>query len=279
MSDRRLSVANRIAAFEVVLKRGAGSLNALLPSHISRERFVRTLVKAVRGCPTLLDCDPSSLLGSVSEAAALGLEVNDSFGSAYLIPYKTEAKLVVGFKGLIDLAFRKDGITIQTRAVYQGDTFDYAEGDRPFISHKPSEDPAQPRKPENMTHVYLVAKNRDERVICRRVWTRAMIVHHRDTFSEAYQRAERKGSRNSPWHSHFEAMARKTLVRECVARGELPVSAEILDLANREHEYEAGPTAEVLGGTNVIDVTPEAQQQPAAEDSVPAVDREPGEEG
>lgn len=279
MSDRRLRTPDRIAAFEVVLKRGAAQLNTLLPAHIPRERFIRTLVKAIRACPKLLDCDPGSLLGAVSEAAALGLEVNDSFGSAYMIPYGQEAKLVIGFKGLIDLAFRKDGITIQTRAVYKGDRFDYAEGDKPFISHKPSEDISQDRSPKNLTHVYLVARNRDDRLICRRVWTAGMVIHHRDNFSEAYRRAQSKGRSDSPWHTHFEAMARKTLVRECVARGELPVSAEIQDLATREYQIETAGATEFVGGTKAIEQAVETVEAEPVVDVIPEQEREPGQEG
>ena len=69
-------------------------------------------------------------------AAQMGLEPGVN-GQGYLIPYKTTCTFVPGWKGIVDIANRSGRSSVWTGAVFVGDEFDYAMGDRPFITHKP----------------------------------------------------------------------------------------------------------------------------------------------
>lgn len=64
------------------------------------------------------------------QAAQLGVEPNTPLGQAYLIPYRNhgqlECQFQLGYKGLIDLAYRSGEITsISAHEVCENDDFEY----------------------------------------------------------------------------------------------------------------------------------------------------------
>ena len=63
------------------------AISKALPSAITPERFTRMATTAVTMNPDLGACTPSSFIGAMLQAAALGLEPNTPLGQAYLIPY------------------------------------------------------------------------------------------------------------------------------------------------------------------------------------------------
>ena len=72
----------------------------------------------------------------------LGLEPNTPLGQAYLIPYTVKGvptvQFQIGYKGLIDLAYRSGEIeSIQAHVVYENDSFDFNYGLEPKLMHKP----------------------------------------------------------------------------------------------------------------------------------------------
>lgn len=81
-----------------------------LPTVLTPERFTRIALSALNNTPTLQQCTPMSFLAALMNAAQLGLEPNTPLGQAYLIPYKNkgimECQFQIGYKGLIDLAYR-----------------------------------------------------------------------------------------------------------------------------------------------------------------------------
>ncbi|WP_231740855.1 recombinase RecT [Thalassoglobus neptunius] len=216
-------------------------LGALTPAGQNASKLANVLIKEVRGNPKLLECTWESIYRSAQESAALGLATNGVLGHAYLVPYRdrkngvTEAQLQIGYRGYLDLARRHSKILIKTRCVYKGDVFEYAEGDEDFIRHIPNQSADAEFEEKDVTHVYLIAKDMVERdhVICRLVWTRAQVERHKTKYSKSYQKND------SPWQTAWETMARKTLVHQAVARGELPISTAVTELAVREEISES----------------------------------------
>lgn len=236
MGDRRAPLAKRIESVRGILEANKDSIFQALPRHITPDRLMRVVLTSIRKNPKLMECSPESLFGAITEAASLGLETDGVLGHAYLIPYGAECVLVPGYKGLIDLARRSSNIsTLKTNVVRKGDYFEWEEGDSPILKHRPSDD--ADREDQPVTHVYMVAVLRDGG-IQRNCWPVARIERHKEKFSQAWKRAER-GKKDSPWHTDWDAMARKTVVREAIARGELPVSVELQRLASREEQFEA----------------------------------------
>jgi recombination protein RecT len=127
------------------------------------ERMMRLMANAIRTTPKLGECDPMSLLGGLMTCAGLGLEPNTIMGHAYLIPFKnnrkgiTEVQLVVGYKGLIDLARRSGHITSISANIHYSDddVWEYEEGTEARLRHIPGAQEGDKR------HAYAIAKFRD----------------------------------------------------------------------------------------------------------------------
>jgi recombination protein RecT len=101
-------------------------LKEILPRHIPAHRFIRLAI-AVCQKPELRSCSPDSILVGIWDCAKLGLEL-DVRGSAHLVPFGGKATLVIGYRGLIDLAKRSGEIgKMEARCVYEGDEFQEPE--------------------------------------------------------------------------------------------------------------------------------------------------------
>ena len=240
---------------------------AALPRHLTAERMARVTVTCIRRNPKLLDCTEASLYGAIVEAATLGLEPDGVLGHAYLIPYGREATLVPGYKGLLSLARRSGEIsTITCEAVHEGDSFAYQLGDDPWIKHAPDDaNPARDLAP--ITHVYLVVQLRDGGVQ-RKVWSAAKIDAHKMRYSPS------SGKKDSPWSTNWEAMAKKTLIRDCINRGEIPVSVEVQRLAAREEraEVDAWKARDVVESSTVANLDELAEKITATPEDAAAKD-------
>ncbi|KKN24624.1 hypothetical protein LCGC14_0893080 [marine sediment metagenome] len=245
MGDKRLSIVNRIDSVRQLIALQAGTLYQALPAHLTRDRFTRIVLNCLRKKPELLDCTPESFFLALGQAAALGLELDGTLGYAYLIPFGKECTLVAGYKGLIDLCRRSGTIsTITMEVVHEGDHFQYQLGDQPLIRHVPN-DADQKRDEKPITHAYVVVVLRDGG-IQRKVWSTAKINAHKRQYSRAWEK------KDSPWRTNWAVMAKKTVIRDMVNRGEVPASAEIQRLAAREEIIEATSS---LVPSNLSDLT------------------------
>lgn len=93
-----------------MLNQSIPAFKLALPKSMDPERMARIALTTIRRNRDLVNCNAQSLVGAVLESASLGLEI-DSRGLAYLVPYKREATLIVGYKGLMQLAYRSGKIT------------------------------------------------------------------------------------------------------------------------------------------------------------------------
>lgn len=68
--------------------------------------------------------------------------------------------------------------------------------------------------------------------IQRSVWSTEKVNAHKEKYSQGWRRAEGKG-KDSPWHTAWETMAKKTVIRDMIQRGLVPLSAEYTQLVER----------------------------------------------
>lgn len=137
--EKRESGPPSLAALVTQLK---PELARALPRHVSVDRIARIAITALRRTRNLDQCTPESFLGALLTSAQLGLEVNTPAGEAYLIPYKRECTLVLGYQGIVKLFWQSPHAKhIDAQAVYERDEFDYAYGLNPYLTHKPSTGP------------------------------------------------------------------------------------------------------------------------------------------
>lgn len=198
-------------------------IQAALPKHLSAERMSRIALTELRKNPELSVCDPLSFLGAIIQCSQLGLEPGSALGHAYLIPFndrkagKKQVQLIIGYRGLIDLARRSGQIkSISARPVFENDTFKVQYGLHEDIVHHP----AQGERGE-LTHVYAVAQLKDGGVQFE-----LMSRYEIDQIAKP----------NPVWKSHYEEMAKKTVIRRLFKY--LPVSIEYSDIMTKVTEIE-----------------------------------------
>lgn len=201
------------------VKRMEGQIAKALPSMITPERFTRIVVTAINSNPDLARCTPSSFLGAMMCSAQLGLEPNTPLGQAYLIPYsnkgRLEAQFQIGYKGLLQMAYRSGQIsTIQAHVVYANDKFSCEYGLDPKLSHVPADgDRGEPIK------VYAVYKTKDGGFGFE-VMSMDQVKEYANRFSKTYN------SQYSPWKTNFEEMAKKTVLKKVLKYA--PLSTEFV---------------------------------------------------
>lgn len=180
-----------------------------LPSVITPERFTRIALSALNNTPALQQCSPMSFIASLLNSAQMGLEPNTPLGQAYLIPYKNkgqmECQFQIGYKGLIDLAYRNGQMqTIQAQAVYENDLFEYEYGLEPKLVHKP----AYSDRGE-ITYFYGLFKTVNGGFGFS-VMSKADMDNYARTYSKAF------ASDYSPWKTNYEEMAKKTVIKQAL---------------------------------------------------------------
>lgn len=204
-------------------------IKAALPRHMTPERMARIATTEMRKIPKLAECNPMSFLGAVIQCSQLGLEPGGSLGHVYLIPFGKEVQVIVGYRGMIDLA-RRSGqiISIDARAVYEGDQFECCLGLDARLDHTPDWNNPNRADPAKLRFVYSVAKLKDGGI-------------QFDVMSKVEVDAIRKRSKSSgsgPWVTDYAAMALKTVVRRLFKY--LPVSIELQHAVGIDEMADAG---------------------------------------
>lgn len=69
-------------------------------------QFMSSVLSLVNSNSTLQKADPIKVYNACLMSAALNLPVNNNLGYAYIIPYKDDVQLQIGWKGFIQLAQR-----------------------------------------------------------------------------------------------------------------------------------------------------------------------------
>lgn len=178
-----------------------GQISKALPSVLTPERFSRMVLTALTKTPKLQTCRPDTFVGAMLTAAQLGLEPNTPLGQAYLIPYKNECQFQIGYKGMIDLAYRSGEYQcIMAEVVYENDKFDFEYGLDPKLEHKPA---LSNRGAAKWVYALYKLKNGGYSF---KVMSADDIIIYAKKYSKTYG--------NGPWQTDFEAMAKKTVLKQ-----------------------------------------------------------------
>jgi recombination protein RecT len=108
-------------------ERFANQVAAMLPKHLTPERFIRICCTAVTRLPKLAECDAASFFGALQTLSQLGLEPDGR--RAHLIPFfnrkrgTMECTLIIDYKGLVELVKRDGKYKVYADVVRANDKF------------------------------------------------------------------------------------------------------------------------------------------------------------
>lgn len=201
--------ADPASTMKAYITRMKGEIAKALPSVMTPERFTRIVTSAISTTPQLAQTTPQSFLGAMMTAAQLGLEPNTPLGQAYLLPYKNHGRLEcqfqLGYKGLIDLAYRSGQVTIiQAHEMRENDEFSYSFGLEPTLHHVPARGDRG-----NVICYYAMFRTKDGGFGFE-VMSREDVEAHARQYSKSY------GNGYSPWSTNFDEMAKKTVLKKCL---------------------------------------------------------------
>lgn len=209
MANKIMKQETEGKTMKAYVKAMESGIKAALPSALTPERFTRIVFTALSTTPQLNQCTPQSFLGAMMTAAQLGLEPNTPLGQAYLIPFKNkgvlEAQFQLGYKGLIDLAYRSGEVElVQAQCVYANDEFKCKFGLEPELEHIPAD-----HDRGELVKVYALFKTKSGGFGFE-VMSVDDVKAHAKKYSQSYN------SSFSPWTRNFEEMAKKTVLKKCL---------------------------------------------------------------
>lgn len=244
-------------AMSGLLKRMHTQIEKALPSVITPERFTRIALTAYSDNAALQKCDADSFLGAMMQAAQLGVEPNTPLGQAYLIPYGNKVQFQLGYRGMIDLAYRSGEIQmIQAHEVHENDEFEYELGLDPKLRHIPA------------------LKNRGEVILYYAVFKLINggvgfeVMSKEDV--ETFAKKKSKTYRNGPWQTDFDAMAKKTLVKRLLKFA--PVKSDFARAVSADETIKSGISenmADLPDETVTIDAETTAPTENADYEEIP----------
>jgi len=263
-----------------LLLRSQESIMKRLPGHLNKPRMFSLYMDYVRMEARIRECMPASILGSVVQAASLGLSLDAVFGEAYLVPRWSKqfgqkvAQFQIGYKGLRKLALQADPTLrdLYARSVRENDDFKYTyEPAKLAFTPGPT-----PRGALRYTYAKALWKDGYERFLVLNV----LDIEKAKQASDAYQRGISSGKKEGPWFEWEEAMWDKTAVRAFC--GTLTLSVEVPLSEAMKAETVSGDDALTVAGIDVtaIDGTnePVAAAPSALDRATDAVEQAPAQQ-
>lgn len=206
--------------------------------------FIQSALLAVAQSPALQECTPESIMSSALRAATIGLYCDPSIGHAYIVPYKGKAQLIIGYKGLQQLALRTNKyLCINASSIYEGQV---VEEDQ--LTGKTSIR-GFPKPPTVIGYVaYFQLKNGYSKSLYMTV---EEIDEHKKRYSKGWQRQD------SAWQTNPKEMAMKTVLRLLLSRyGYLDPKAQAIMAIDDSSDDENIIEIRDDGMPRVEDVTP-----------------------
>lgn len=170
-------------------------------------KFLSSVMSSIQKLPTLLECEPMSIINSFMTMAQLGLMPSDVSGEAYVLPYKNKAQFQLGYQGFITLAYRAGVNSIFAEIVRKNDKIEIANGK---VAH--SVDPTKTMSQRgDVIGAYAVINYKGE--LMGKYMHIDDIYEHAKNFSKSYN------SDFSPWKEKNDPegwMAKKTVLKQAM---------------------------------------------------------------
>lgn len=213
------------------LEKYKAQIAAALPKHMTVERVMRIVFSELRKTPRLGECDPKSLLSSVIQASLLGLNIGGIIGECYLVPFKKECQFILGYKGMLALAYRNLKVkSVAAHCVYANDFFEFEYGANPYLRHSPNIE--GPRGALKCVYAVCILDGNNP----------LFEVLSLEDVNKA--KSQSKTSNFGPWVNHFDEMAMKTAIRRLFKY--MPISIELQTAIALDEAADDGRQGEVI---------------------------------
>lgn len=231
LATRAAAVQERVAAggdlnprqqLEAKIEFNQATFALAMPKGAEAVQLVRDIITAVRTTPKLAEAEPNSVLGAAMTCAQLGLRPG-VLGQAWILPFWSKAiqgqraQLIIGYQGFVELAMRTGMVSsVISRNVHANDYIEVDYGVNDTIVHRPA---MTGDRGETIGYYAIVKFVNGGRAL--QYASRQEMETWRDRFATT---KGRDGKVYGPWIDHFDAMARKTIVRQLA--NYMPKSAE-----------------------------------------------------
>lgn len=217
--------------------------------------FMASILELYQSDTALQECDPNKIILEALKAATLKLPINKQLGFAYIIPYKGVPQFQLGYKGYIQLAQRSGQYRyINADVVYEGEqvTYDRITGMLMITGEATSDMPIG-------YFAYFQLLNGFEKCV---YWTREKVEAHAKRYSKAWNR------QNSPWHTNFDAMALKTVIRNIISKYGV-MSVEFANAVAEDTSVEERIEGEIVENANKTPLTIPEEVKPDDKEVAP----------
>jgi recombination protein RecT len=188
--------------------------------------YISSVLIAVADSKQLQECQPASIYTGALRAATLRLSVDPGVGQAYLVPFKGRATLIVGYKGLHDMAVRTNRYRyINVGPIYEGQEVieDQITGFHRLAGARSG----------NKVIGWIGAFEMLPRFggYSKTLYMTVEEIHtHAKRYSKSYDRSD------SPWQTEPAKMERKTVLRLLLRRWGYIDPADVKELEEMENE-------------------------------------------
>lgn len=269
-----------LASSEKVQKKFREALGDKAPA------YIQSVVTTAQNSPALMNVNPMSIFSCAMHAACARLSVIPAIGQAAIVPYGDKAQYQIMVRGYVQLA-QRTGLykTINAGEVYEDeyDGEDLLTGEVTFHRVKGGyRDNGQTDKIVGY-FAYIETITGFSKT---EYWTKADVQNHARRFSKSWK--------TGPWKDHFDAMARKTVLKSLLTHyGPMSVDSDLAQAIGKDQivvddrgneGFDDNPFNDYNGPTNdfpeqeVKTIPPTAENATTAEfDALePAQDEEPG---
>jgi len=223
--------------------------------------FITSVLQCISNNKVLKNADPTTVYNAACTAAVLELPVNPNLGFAYIMPYKGQATLLIGYKGYIQLA-QRSGLykTISATKVFEGQI----EKADPLKGYEFDWDAKKSDKVIGYVSFFELLNGFDKTFYM----TMDEIENHAKKYSDSYSRGY------GPWTDNFEGMALKTVLKLLITKyGPMTIDLQqaatfdqgvVKDIDKMEVDYvdnQQETDTEALGKQISGDVTGEVEEE------------------
>ena len=213
-------MTNNLAVKKTTVAQFLGSIN--MKNYIEgvlKERapqFVTSLVSMANLTPGLRDCDPETLMFCGLKAASLNLPLDNNLGFAYAVPYGKVCQFQIGYRGFVQLAMRTGQYkSMNVINIHQGELLSWDPFTEELELEIMQDQEARAKLPTIGYAAVFTLLNGFKKVS---YWPTERVEAHARKFSKAFN--------NGPWKSDYNAMARKTVLKDMLNHWG-PASVEI----------------------------------------------------